>query len=133
MSRYIRFFNLIDEVTLLSGLPRTTSLGRPLGDKQKPAGQLVSDEGREARSSGTFRSAVLCRSQFRFCWCLSCFEVPGRDHHVWRHGRGDGVRPAKAMPPGLRDAILRAPLRPELPPAVHERWLELVAVLPFSR
>jgi hypothetical protein len=69
----------------------------------------------------------------RSLWCLKCFEVPGRHHQIWRQGRCGGCRPAIAMPPSLRDAILRAPLRPELPPAVHERWLELAAVLPFSR
>ena len=61
----------------------------------------------------------------RSLWCLKCFEVPGRIFQTWRHGRCDGSRPAVAMPPSLRDAILRAPFRPELPTDVHERWAEL--------
>ena len=61
----------------------------------------------------------------RSLWCLKCFEVPGRIFQTWRHGRCDGSRPAVAMPPSLRDAILRAPIRPDLPTEARERWTEL--------
>ena len=63
----------------------------------------------------------------RSLWCLKCFEVPGSTFQTWRHGRCDGSRPVVAMPPSLRDAILRAPIRPDLPTGARERWTELTS------
>jgi hypothetical protein len=65
----------------------------------------------------------------RCVWCLNCFEVPGRHYHAWKHGRCGGTKPTFAMPPGLRDGIVRLPERPELPPVMHDRWAALVAAV----
>ncbi len=40
--------------------------------------------------------------------------------------RCGGTKPTYAMPPGLRDGIIRLPERPDLPPAMHARWSLLV-------
>ena len=61
----------------------------------------------------------------RSLWCLNCFEVLGRDHLAWRHGRCEGARPAVAMPPGFRDGVLRSPLKPELLEPLQSRWAVL--------
>ena len=69
----------------------------------------------------------------RCIWCLNSFEVPGRPYQAWKQGRCGGPKPTYAMPPGLRDGIVRMPERPELPPAMHGRWAVLVSACRAGR
>jgi hypothetical protein len=66
----------------------------------------------------------------RSLWCLKCFEVPRSAHRSWRNGRCGGVRPPTAMPPALRDAVLRQPAAcSKLHASIRARWAELAGAL----
>ena len=66
----------------------------------------------------------------RSLWCLNCFEVPRSAHRSWRHGRCGGVRPSSAMPPALRDSIVRQPAAcPGLQAGTRARWAVLAGDL----
>ena len=66
----------------------------------------------------------------RSLWCLNCFEVPRSAHRSWKHGRCGGVRPPTAMPPALRDYLVRQPAACSgLQASVRARWAELAGDL----
>ena len=66
----------------------------------------------------------------RNLWCLKCFEVPRSAHRSWKHGRCGGVRPPTAMPPALRDGMLRQSAAcPKLHASTRARWAVLAGAL----
>ena len=100
------------------------------GPEVKPAGSEASANAEPPRFSLQAYEGHAVAFVGRNLWCLKCFEVPRSAHRSWKHGRCGGVRPPTAMPPALRDGMLRQSAAcPKLYASTRARWAVLAGAL----